>query len=469
MENKLLYSGIDLRCEWQQCYDEGKDVIGYKDECEKLAQQLENKEPVQEAALEFIKTLVNAPQRENFFHTEPSTLEEIKAARPEPKQPRTPKKYKLNSLRKKLEGAWTGRTAGCLLGKPFEGILSEQINKMLEILKQPKLTHYVKISDFSEKDIEDLGLECNNCWIDKVKDGFPVDDDLNYTVFALRLINEKGRNFTPQDVIDGWLRTLPVYITFTAERLAYRNRLGGLLPPETATYFNPYREYIGAQIRGDYFGYINPGDPEKAAEYAWRDASVSHVKNGIYGEMFIAAMLAQAAVSSNFEEIIQTGLKEIPVTSRLYSEVRNIIGLYYQGKTWEEICANIHSLYDEKTNYGWCHTNANAMIVVASLLYGEGDFGKSICLAVQSGYDTDCNGATVGSIFGMARGIDAIDESWIKPFESIINTAVAGYTRLKISQAVSKTLNAIKTKEENQVNTQNENASLENNTESTED
>ena len=185
--------------------------------------------------------------------------------------------------------------------------------------------------------------------------------------------------------------------------------------------------------------------------------------------MFIAAMLAQAAVSSNFEEIIQTGLKEIPVTSRLYSEVRNIIGLYYQGKTWEEICANIHSLYDEKTNYGWCHTNANAMIVVASLLYGEGDFGKSICLAVQSGYDTDCNGATVGSIFGMARGIDAIDESWIKPFESIINTAVAGYTRLKISQAVSKTLNAIKTKEENQVNTQNENASLENNTESTED
>ena len=256
MENKLLYSGIDLRCEWQQCYDEGKDVIGYKDECEKLAKQLENKEPVQEAALEFIKTLVNAPQRENFFHTEPSTLEEIKAARPEPKQARTPKKYKLNTLRKKLEGAWTGRTAGCLLGKPFEGILSEQINKMLEILKQPKLTHYVKISDFSEKDIEDLGLECNNCWIDKVKDGFPVDDDLNYTVFALRLINEKGRNFTPQDVIDGWLRTLPVYITFTAERLAYRNRLGGLLPPETATYFNPYREYIGAQIRGDYFGYI---------------------------------------------------------------------------------------------------------------------------------------------------------------------------------------------------------------------
>ena len=208
-------------------------------------------------------------------------------------------------------------------------------------------------------------------------------------------------------------------------------------------YMNPYREWIGAQIRGDYFGYINPGDPKMAAEMAWRDASISHVKNGIYGEMFIAAMIAVAAVTNNAEEIILGGLAEIPHTSRLAEDVMSVLDAYKNGKTHADVLAMVNAKYDEYTAHGWCHTISNAMIVAAALLYGAGDFGKSICLAVQTGYDTDCNGATVGSVFGMANGVASIPEYWTKPINNKIHTSIFGIGTVNITDCAEKTMKHI--------------------------
>jgi ADP-ribosylglycohydrolase len=176
---------------------------------------------------------------------------------------------------------------------------------------------------------------------------------------------------------------------------------------------------------------------------AFNDARISHVKNGIYGEMFVSAMIACAAVTDNIEEIIKGGLAQIPAKSRLYEAVTKIMDDYKKGVSLEECYDYIHSAYDEYTDHGWCHVISNAMIVVAALLYGEGDFGKSICMAVQTAFDTDCNGATVGSILGMRGGIDCISEYWRKPVNGKIHTSIFGVGTVNIDEAVEKTMEHI--------------------------
>ena len=100
----------------------------------------------------------------------------------------------------------------------------------------------------------------------------------------------------------------------------------------------------------------------------------------------------------------------------------------------------IHKKYDEHNSHDWCHTISNAMIVAASLLYGEGDFSKSICMAVETCFDTDCNGATVGSILGMAKGEDSIHDYWKKPINDKIHTSIFSVGSVKISECVEKTM-----------------------------
>ena len=274
-------------------------------------------------------------------------------------------------------------------------------------------------------------------------DGMPVDDDTNYTVLAQKIIDDFGRDFTPQNVLQAWIRYQSKEAYCTAERVAFCNYIKGYEPPCSAIYKNPYREWIGAQIRADYYGYINPGNPELAAEMAWRDASISHVKNGIYGAMFVAAALAAAAVTDSVMDIILSGLAQIPHTSRFYEDVMSVIDGYRNGVSKESCFSRIHEKYDEYTTYGWCHTIPNAMIVVASLLYGNRDYGKSICMAVETGFDTDCNGATVGSILGMANGLAGIPKYWQEPIHDKLHTSIFGVGTVQISEMAEKTMSQI--------------------------
>lgn len=197
--------------------------------------------------------------------------------------------------------------------------------------------------------------------------GMVRDDDTDYTILGLHTLESHGVNFTTEDVAGEWLSHLPYGLVYTAEKVAYRNLVNGLQPTETATYLNPYREWIGAQIRADVWGYVTPGRPELGAEFAYRDARLSHVKNGIYGEMFIAAALSEALVVDDIEGMIRVALSVIPSNSRLAEVVRDILSWRARHEKWEDSWEEVMRKYGA---YHPVHTINNLAFVLIGLLYG---------------------------------------------------------------------------------------------------
>ncbi len=432
---------VELPVEYNQSYEEGLDIEPYK-ELIFATHKLPDGEFKEEVAEAIAKLVNELPIREGYKYNEPSDLEGIRALRNlDLLKADTPSV----SLEKKIAGAWYGRISGCFLGKPIEGLWTKTLTALLKMSNNYPMSRYILSTDVNRDELAKIGLQpwhlWSQCYADKVKFA-EADDDTNYTVMGQHIINRHGGKFTPKNVLEAWMEHQPKNAYCTAERVAYMNFLKSYVPPYTAYYKNPYREWIGAQIRGDYYGYV-AGTPEQAADFAWRDASISHIKNGIYGEMYISAMLAYAKTSENILNVIYAGLSQIPSTSRLYEQAMEIVDGYLNGKTKEEAFASIHARYNNENSHDWCHTISNALIVTAALLYGEGDFGKSICMAVETGFDTDCNGATVGSIVGMTYGIDNIDEKWIKPFNGVLETQILGHDKSNIDDLIAKTMEHI--------------------------
>lgn len=427
----------ELPTEYRQAIEEGLEIAEYEAlfNATFAMPKGDAKDRISDVLFDLV---LNAPTREDYPYDEPSDLDGIRAlCKPYPIQGALPDE---DTLRDRIHGAWLGRVIGCLLGKPVEGIRTNELHPLLKASGNYPMHRYILSSDPTEEMYSSFKFKLQGrCFADTV-DGMPVDDDTNYVVLAQKILDRYGRDFTARDVAKAWLKYQPKDAYCTAERVTYCNLVKGYQPPDTALYKNPYREWVGAQIRGDYFGYINPGDPKTAADMAFRDASISHVKNGIYGELFIAAMIAVSAVTDDLTEILRGGLAEIPATSRLYEAINELLTDYEHGVTSEEAFAKIHQRFDEHNGHDWCHTISNAMIVAASLLYGAGDFGKSICLAVETGFDTDCNGATVGSILGMRGGLSAIGEEWSAPVRDKLHTSIFGVGTVSISDCARHTL-----------------------------
>jgi len=417
-----------LEEEISQLAQEGKKVT---DEIKEKFEQLKREGSLNKIEM-FYNSLENLDKRVDYPYDEPSYIDEIKKKRPE-ERIALPKVSDKNCLYEHINGAWLGRCIGCLLGKPVEGWPKEKIESYLKATGSYPLQDYFPYPpDGIDKEKLDLTKELAKDTINRkmsrtTKDNINYmarDDDLDYTILNLKLLEENGLEFTTEDVAREWLLNLPYQMVYTAERQAYANLVRGFKPPITAIYRNPFREWIGAQIRADVFGYIAPGNPELASSLAYKDASLSHRKNGIYGEMFVAAAISAALVSDDLDKAIDTGLSQVPEKCRLAEVVKNVISWSKKKSSWQEVWQKVMERYGE---YHRVHTLPNLAFVLIGLIWGELDFKKTISIAVMCGWDTDCNGATAGSILGALKGIEGISEEMSRPLNDRIKSAVFVY------------------------------------------
>ena len=333
----------------------------------------------------------------------------------------------------KLRAAFLSRAAGCTLGAPVEGWTTAQMEDYAA-----KLGTAFPCEDYW----------ADTPWPDNVRyirqhfrdytrgniDGVPCDDDIGFTLLALFIAEEGGgRDFTLEDVKNAWLK----YITeaYTAERVALDNLLAGIPAEKAAEINNPYQELIGADIRCDGYGYMAPGDPEKAARMAETDAFISHRENGVYGSRFFAAAIAWAFECSNVKQALEKGLEYIPAESELARGVRWALDIWSGVGDYKNAARLVDERYPGMHNV---HTVNNACLTVFGLALGGKDIGKVISNCVAMAHDCDCTAATAGSLAGAAYGMSALEEKWYKPFGDTVYSFYNGPEKYSINDILAR-------------------------------
>lgn len=380
------------------------------------------------AAVEELKRL---PEDEVLARREPSAYDAIRALRPDGPR-RLSAAFDEARYRERVEGALLGRFAGCTLGAPVEMWAVERMAALAEetgmafppedywrYIPEPRTLRYQ--------------LSPREAYTRDRMDGVPVDDDVVYTVLGLLVAEAAGPDFTTDDVAAAWLRWLPY--ACTAEEIALDNLRAGVPAAVAAERDNPYCEWIGASIRADPWGYLAPGWPARAARMAYRDAYLSHRRQGLYGEMFFAAAIAAAFVVDDPVEALEIGLTEIPRACAFAGAVRWALDRAPEIRSYRDA----RDAVDERfAGMHRTHTINNACLTVWGVTIGGTDLTRVIGETVAMGLDNDCTAATAGSLVGAVVGRTGIPAHWHARFHDTVHTYLIGHPRFSIADLVNR-------------------------------
>jgi len=412
-------------------YSELKHQLGAKN----IEPILSRIEECLNSALEELKKLA---VDEDMAKKEPNSLKDIYSLRP--KGPRRIwKAFDKAEYMNRVEGALLGRFAGCTLGEAVEFWDIERMEALAEENGEPfpPIDYWSYVPEPKKMHFNVSTIE--NFTRHKMV-GVPVDDDLMYTVLGLLIVEENGPNFSTADVGKTWLK----YLTWTWDYYVWANLEAGVPATEAAEKDNPKYQQLNALIRSDVWGYLAPGYPELAASIAWRDAYLSHRRNGIYSSMFFAAAVSAAFSVDDPVEALRIGLTEIPAESAFAENVRWALQTAPKVSDYREARNEIDSRFgftNHKSKFvgmNSLHSINTSCCIIFGIIMGGCDFTKVIGDTVAIGMDNDCTAALAGSIVGAVVGKDGIPEHWYRDFNDVLHSSLAGKPQFKISDLIQR-------------------------------
>lgn len=292
-------------------------------------------------------------------------------------------------LRDKIYACWLGKNLGGTIGAPYEAT-----------------TDILDVKGFATNKGEVL-----------------ANDDLDLQLVWLKAVDDHGiDSITSELLSEYWLSFVVAH--WNEYGVSKTNMRQGLLPPMSGEFNNTqWKNSNGAWIRTEIWACLCPARPEKAIQCAFADASVDHgFGEGSYAAIFIAAIESAAFAVSDLDTLLDIGLSKIPADCRVAQDVRTVREMYAAGADWKEVR---NRLVKDDEDLGWFQAPSNIGYVVIGLLYGGGDFKKSMLTAINCGDDTDCTAATVGSIMGIMGGTACLPEDWTQYLgESIVTGAI---------------------------------------------
>lgn len=341
---------------------------------------------------------------------------------------------KINDYNDKLKAAIIGRFAGCALGAPVEMMefgkllaFCEEINQELPPLNYFKKApnpddvryKYGKGKDFTLPDMEFLS----------------TDDDIMYTLLSLIMMEELKDDFNTKNISTYWQKYLPLECTFTAERTTLSNLNNGVQYDLAYKGEIDETEYIGAAIRIDGYGYVYPGNPEKAIELAYQDAILTHRGSGLYSAIYFTAVISMAFKSTDITKTLFEALKYIPVESEFYKEISWALSVKEKIIDFKVANQVIARRYPDMS---WAHSINNACLTVWGIYIGRQSFEKGLTETVSMAYDNDCTTATVGSVLGAYHGFSQIDQKWYKPWNNRILSYLNGIPDFRLDDVIER-------------------------------
>ncbi|NQT92636.1 MAG: ADP-ribosylglycohydrolase family protein [Lentisphaerae bacterium] len=362
---------------------------------------------------------------------EPNDLARIRGRRPNGPR-RLWARFDADAYRDRIGGALIGRMAGCTLGAPVESWPVDRMQRLAEENNDPfpPSDYWTSIPFPAETRYR---VSRNDAYTRDLMNGVPVDDDIVYMLLGLLIAEAYGPDFTTADVAEAWLQYLPY--AYCAIEIALKNLKAGCAPHRAGERHNPYCDGIGGSIRADPWAYVAPGWPERAAEMAYRDAFLSHRRQGLYGAMFFAAAISAAFAVNDPVEALRVGLSEIPKDCAMAKTVRWALRIspriHDYGDARRAVDGRFSGMYP-------AHILNNACLTVWGITIGGTDFSRVIGETVAMGLDNDCTAATAGSLVGAVIGADGIPAHWSARFDNTVHSYLVGRRRFTISGLVRR-------------------------------